>query len=105
MWSIASNICNWFGIECNEDENVKALILDNNNVIGTLPSEVFDLPYLDTLVLESNEMVVNFDNIMQAQSLKYLDLKNTALFDLNGLDKALNLKQVFYLEDVAGEYK
>ena len=50
-------------------------------------------------------MVVNFDNIMQAQSLKYLNLKNTALFDLNGLDKALNLKQVFYLEDVAGDYK
>ena len=93
-WLTSSNVCNWFGIECNEDENVKALILDNNNVIGTLPSEVFDLPYLDTLVLESNEMVVNFDNIMQAQSLKYLDLKNTALFDLNGLDKALNLKQV-----------
>ena len=34
-WLTSSNVCNWIGIECNEEENVKALILDNNKVAVT----------------------------------------------------------------------
>lgn len=34
-WLTSSNVYNWIGIECNEEENVKALILDNNKVAVT----------------------------------------------------------------------
>ena len=45
-WMSSQSICNWYGIECNEEG---AIILNANNLKGVFPPNIFFLPHLETL--------------------------------------------------------
>ena len=46
----------WPGVTFNTEGRVTAISLPNNNLAGTLPTEGFSLPYLETLNLSSNDI-------------------------------------------------
>ena len=45
------NVCDWFGVRCNDDGRVQSLFLTSNNMIGPIPPELGDLTYLESLDL------------------------------------------------------
>jgi len=102
-WSRSDNwkdktvsICDWFGITCLPDgvESVTQITMGANKVVGMPPKELFDLPNLKTLVLDSNDVLFSFDNIEKAERLFTLDLSSTGLFSVDGIEKAPSLREL-----------
>ena len=88
-------ICYWYGVTCDAAEHsnrVVALNLTENNLNGEFPSESFNLPYLERLNLKGNAVNVKFDGIEKAKNLKTLQLSETSLKSLNGIEKATSLE-------------
>ncbi|MBK7524277.1 MAG: hypothetical protein IPI53_08970 [Saprospiraceae bacterium] len=51
------NVCNWYGVTCNDDDRVMELRLSNNNLTATsLPSSLTNLSLLKVLVLYDNNL-------------------------------------------------
>jgi len=91
-WITNSSICDWHGIRCADNsENVAYIMLSANNLVGTPPASLFDLPLLRTLVLDSNEILFSFDGIENALLLETLDISSTGLNNLQGVGKATSL--------------
>jgi Leucine-rich repeat (LRR) protein len=94
-WKSNVSICTWFGIRCEGDsENVAMIMLSGNNLIGTPPTAIFDLPLLNTLILDSNEILFNFQGIQNAKKLETIDLSSTGLNTLNGIEKSVSLSNL-----------
>jgi Leucine-rich repeat (LRR) protein len=47
---------NWFGVICGSNSNVQRLSLYSNNLVGSIPPELGDLDFLDTLYLDDNQL-------------------------------------------------
>lgn len=107
--------CTWYGVKCDENNNIVELNLDNNQITGKL--HVAHLDQLKKLSLKGNNIAFTNDTINlnaleylnlsgnranisnfaigdQQTSLKYLDLSNTGLEGIipNNLYKNHNLK-------------
>lgn len=54
-WNTASDVSNWYGVET-KGGRVTQLVLDDNNLVGTLPAELGDLALLHRLVLNGNQI-------------------------------------------------
>lgn len=54
-WNSASAIRTWYGVRTNSAGSVTQLVLDNNNLTGTLPPQLGDLAELERLVLDGNQ--------------------------------------------------
>ncbi len=95
-WATTKSICDWFGVGCpsNGEETVEVLTLSTNNVKGLIPNELFFLPNLKTLVLDSNAIFFNFSGIENAKKLNILDLSDTHMHTLDGIEKAQNLLEL-----------
>ena len=55
-WHTPESIRDWEGVTTNSDGFVTELVLDDNNLSGTLPPELGDLTHLRRLVLDGNEL-------------------------------------------------
>ena len=55
-WLSSERIGFWHGVSTNSDGFVTELVLDDNNLSGTLPPELGDLTHLRRLVLDENEL-------------------------------------------------
>ncbi len=55
-WNTVSRIGTWYGVETNSAGFVTELVLDDNNLRGTLPAQLGNLPQLERLVLGGNEI-------------------------------------------------
>ena len=55
-WHTPESIRNWKGVSTNSAGFVTELVLDDNNLSGTLPPELGDLTHLRRLVLDDNEL-------------------------------------------------
>ncbi|MDE0474187.1 MAG: hypothetical protein OXI50_06480 [Gammaproteobacteria bacterium] len=55
-WLTSERIRFWHGVSTNSDGFVTELVLDDNNLSGTLPPELGDLTQLRRLVLDDNEL-------------------------------------------------
>ena len=94
------NICQWHGIGCDSSTGrVTSIILPNNGLSGTVPSELFKLSSLQTLNLESNVIEIDFANLGDAASLQSLDLTATGIQSLNGIQTLSSLSnlKILYL--------
>lgn len=87
----STDICNWYGISCSNGGSVETIDLGANNIIGTPPSEIFDLENLKYLWLYSNPIKFSFEGIGRARRLESLLLDSTGLESLNGVGKAYQL--------------
>lgn len=86
-WATSTNFCSWHGIEC-EFGHVISIKLGSNNLVGTPPEAIFDLPELKILELYSNPVNFKFNNIGTASKLTELRLDSTGLESLDGIGKA-----------------
>jgi hypothetical protein len=89
-WVSGEPHCNWYGIEC-ENEDIISINLGSNNLVGTPPREIFHLPELKTLELFSNPITFEFDNISAAKKLTTLRLDSTGLSSLGGIAETPSL--------------
>jgi Leucine-rich repeat (LRR) protein len=83
--------CNWYGVGCNQGQ-VVLLNMQSNNLVGTLPRQIFDLPSLQMLWLSDNpEIDIELDSHPNATSLLDLKLDRTAIKSLKGISFATSL--------------
>ena len=88
------DICDWYGISCQEGSTVESILLGSNHLVGTLPSEVLQLPNLKFLWLYSNPVEFSFEGIAQASSLRSLLLDSTKTRSLRGIGEARSLVDI-----------
>lgn len=62
-WKVTNTPCSWYGVTC-ENGHVTELNLYENNLIGTLPSEIGDLSRLTDLYLNDNQLSGNIPSEM-----------------------------------------
>lgn len=55
-WNTVADIGTWYGVETNSAGRVTGLVLDDNNLVGTLPPELGNLAQLERLVLNGNRI-------------------------------------------------
>jgi hypothetical protein len=88
MWLEVSNECEWFGLECegytqgDSDSYVPitSVVLDENNLVGELPSEIYGLAEVERLLMEKNQIsgTISVD-ISNLGKLTELDLDTNEL--------------------------
>lgn len=93
-WMTEVSVCDWYGIECDENGSVISIHLGGNGLVGSIPSEVFMLPNLLHLKVYSNSIDFSFDGIENADNLLSLGLDNTGLSTLRGIGRARSLVEV-----------
>jgi hypothetical protein len=72
--------CSWGGITCDAQRNILRINLDENNMRGTIPSELQNLEYLMELDLDSNSLIGHFpDWVGHMRHLEMLDLDKNIL--------------------------
>ncbi|MEZ4703126.1 MAG: leucine-rich repeat domain-containing protein [Rhodothermales bacterium] len=55
-WLLAGNVCEWQGVDCNEQEwprNVTGIVIHDNDLSGSIPESIALLPELRVLVLNN----------------------------------------------------
>lgn len=93
--STSAPVCNWFGVRCSTDgKHVEQIVLPTNNLIGTVPTEIFQLPYLETLILNSNKIQIDLTFVKNARNLLTLDLSNTGIYSVKGIGGAKVLRDL-----------
>lgn len=69
----------WYGVEFSNG-HVKNIVLENNNLKGQLPKELFALPELEGLYLNNNHLIGKldtlFNDIIPSTSLRFLYIGN-----------------------------
>jgi Leucine-rich repeat (LRR) protein len=90
-WASDADVSEWIGVSCHDNGDVKSIDLSANNLVGRLPSEIFELPRLESLILSANPISFNFDGIENAQRLTELRLDSTGLSSVEGLAGGLGL--------------
>jgi hypothetical protein len=87
-WLSPSNECSWFGITCpdpqpttaDEFQALDGLNLNNNNLSGTWPTELFGLTELTGLALNGNEIEGTLPSELgQLTTLQYFDMEANQL--------------------------
>jgi Leucine-rich repeat (LRR) protein len=86
------DVCNWHGISCTDQGTVDSIRLGANNLVGTPPKSLFDLPDLEVLWLYSNPITFSFTNIGSALKLYELRLDSTNLKSVAGISSAQSLE-------------
>ena len=100
---MAGTECDWHGVTCDgNQEHVTEITLNNNNLIGIIPSSISDLPYLIYLALSYNQVSGNLPaelgNLINLEQI-YLGNNNLSggipselgdLSNLTGLDLSEN---------------
>lgn len=105
--SDSSSYCddNWFGVQCYDvDESderfghIESLDLSDNRLVGSLPIEIFDIPYLSELILRDNpDLEVSFDGIEKATSLTRIVLSRTKIESFDGVENASDVLEEIHI--------
>jgi Leucine-rich repeat (LRR) protein len=93
-WMTDESICNWYGIDCDENGYVASIQLGSNQLVGTFPTEIYQLKSLVHLKLYGNSIYMNFDGISNADLLQTLSLDSTGLESLVGVGQARSLTEL-----------
>eukprot|EP00562_Extubocellulus_spinifer_P013816 CAMPEP_0178558590 /NCGR_PEP_ID=MMETSP0697-20121206/10490_1 /TAXON_ID=265572 /ORGANISM="Extubocellulus spinifer, Strain CCMP396" /LENGTH=2669 /DNA_ID=CAMNT_0020191701 /DNA_START=259 /DNA_END=8268 /DNA_ORIENTATION=- len=91
-WTTDADVCSWYGVSCDGNSNVISLDLSDNNLEGSIPSDIFKLSSLTELDLQSNDITFSFAGIENAAKLSTLYLSQTGLDSIEGIGMARSLK-------------
>lgn len=101
-WGTNADICTWEGVECDcmPNGNVLGLRLPNNNMIGTIPTDIGQLQALRIVDLQSNQLSGNLSAFTSLVNLRELFLSDN---NLSGAIPThienLNLLRYFLIEN------
>ena len=99
-WLKRESVCDWYGIICDPNTNtvITEIKLQENNLVGTIPSELGQLQKLQVLSLEENNLSETFPQGMaNSIDLRHINLsKNKFIGTINPSFK--NLKLLEYLD-------
>lgn len=107
----SQDICTWIGVFCYDESaypsrkgQVQQIDLSHNNLHGSLPSNFYSLPYLESVNFEGNpDLVVDLSQgLYSAQHLRVLNLSKTQATNLDSLRSAPSL-EVLYIRDMGLE--
>lgn len=94
-----TNVCDWYGISCDESMSVVSIILGANGLKGSVPTELFQLQKLEKLSLYESIIEFSFDGIENAHVLESLVLDHTNLKSIDGVGQARSLKELNVLSN------
>mmetsp|Transcript_646 Transcript_646/g.1577 ORF Transcript_646/g.1577 Transcript_646/m.1577 type:complete len:1204 (+) Transcript_646:150-3761(+) len=96
-WS-GDDFCTFWGITCVPTssglKSVMSILLPSNNLKCTVPTTIFLLGNLETLVLDGNDIEMDFTSIGSALSLETLSLAFTAISNVDGINQAPSLRKL-----------
>mmetsp|Transcript_12193 Transcript_12193/g.18819 ORF Transcript_12193/g.18819 Transcript_12193/m.18819 type:complete len:978 (+) Transcript_12193:184-3117(+) len=79
-WMTSENECKWFGVMCNEKNEVISLSLRNNQLAGSIPEQLVILSQLSRLDLNDNAITGSIPTELGSlNSLVRLDLQNNKI--------------------------
>jgi len=87
------NICSWYGITCNSEDEIKIIRLRNNNIHCEIPEDIFYLPSLMMLDLSGNKGVsVDFEriDIEKAANISELHITDASVVSLKGINSTFS---------------
>jgi Leucine-rich repeat (LRR) protein len=96
-WLQSPDVCSFYGVTCYEEDfpdqarrgHIQQLDLSDNHLVGTIPDEVFHLPYIESIMLRDNgDLFMNFDEIGRAEYLTSLIISDTHVKNLDGIEQA-----------------
>lgn len=101
FWKSDDPICTWGGVLCGDGDlqdthGITSIILDGNDLSGTLPSDIWTLPSLRSFSVKGNpNLVVTFEGLANAaNTLEVLYLSDVTMPSLRGISAATNLKEL-----------
>eukprot|EP00934_Nitzschia_sp_Nitz4_P008520 Nitzschia sp. Nitz4//scaffold322_size40381//8691//10223//NITZ4_007554-RA/size40381-augustus-gene-0.55-mRNA-1//-1//CDS//3329547809//8510//frame0 len=112
LWLSDHKVCKWYGIDCNDEDHIVAIELPENNLSGSLPSELLIIAStLKTMDLTSNYICLSgsdFDVFTSLTRLETLMLEDNYLHYHEGVPSQFaNLvdlrKLVLSLNDLSGK--
>lgn len=86
--------CKLPGVACNPQGLVEIIELTRNNMVGTIPSALFSLPYLYILDVSYNRVEIHFDGLKHARKLNRLRLSHSAQTSLTGIENGVYLQEL-----------
>lgn len=103
-WASDTPICGWEGIKCEgseqDEEGITSIKLDKNMLVGNLPTALWSLPKLQSLLLSNNEgLAVSFDGLANAKALEVLQISKTKIDSIDGIAQASSLRELFIDEN------
>lgn len=100
LWMSDAPICSWFGIKCQGDEvddkGIVLIDLPSNGLIGSVPAEVWEMPYIRELNLNDNpELFVSFESLHKPVfNLESLHIARSGNATLAGVSNFRNLRNL-----------
>jgi hypothetical protein len=93
LWTVSTNwlsgktVCDWFGVSCDDSDQITSLRLPNNELLSTggLPKEIFELTSLTSVDLSFNSLEISpiANDIIKLTNLLTLKLRaNTVIGEL-----------------------
>ncbi|MEN8221296.1 MAG: Calx-beta domain-containing protein [Pseudomonadota bacterium] len=78
-WKVTNSPCNWYGVSC-QNGRVTGLSFENNNLKGPIPTKIFKLKNLETLLLNNCKLNGKISkSFMKLKKLTELDLNDNCL--------------------------
>jgi Leucine-rich repeat (LRR) protein len=96
-----TDLCEWKGVTCYTDTesdgrrngHIRQINLRSNNLKGTVPAVVFEIPFLESLNVEDNaDLNIDFSGLNKAQFLNDLSISKTDVDDISNIGAGSNLK-------------
>jgi Leucine-rich repeat (LRR) protein len=95
---LGDDMCSFWGVRCAPNSSglkyVMSILLPSNNLKCTVPAQIFLLPKLETLVLDGNEVILDFSSIKYAKSLATLSLVSTSISSVDGINQVPSLRKL-----------
>jgi Leucine rich repeat N-terminal domain len=100
LWMSDAPICSWFGVTCDGDEDddreVVLIDLHSNRLNGSVPTEIWQMPFLRDVNLANNpELDVSFQRLDKPTfSIESINLLGSKIEKLDGVSSFRNLRNI-----------